>query len=102
MEQMKIDEIMSECVRKGIHISQKTVEYLIWYCNRKMDVCGIENKEEYLPLLFKNELKNHLFREYVNATSLLRMQKGYICEKCLDDMSSSELLELVGESLATA
>lgn len=29
-------------------------------------------------------------------------QEGYICEECLDDMSSSELLELVGESLATA
>lgn len=29
-------------------------------------------------------------------------QKGYICEECLDDMSSGELLELVGESLASA
>lgn len=29
-------------------------------------------------------------------------QEGYICEECLDDMSSSELLELVGESLAMA
>lgn len=81
MNQMKIDEIVSELVRKGIHISQETVEYLIWYCNRKMDVCGIENREEYLPLLFKDELKNHLFREYVNVTTLSRMQKGE-CERC--------------------
>ena len=29
-------------------------------------------------------------------------QKVYICEECLDDMSSGELLELVGESLASA
>lgn len=42
MDQTKIDEIVSEWVREGIHISQETVEYLIWYCNRKMDVCGIE------------------------------------------------------------
>ena len=75
MDQTKIDEIVSEWVRAGIHISQETVEHLIWYCNRKMDVCGIENREEYLPLLFEDELKNHLFREYVNATTLLRMQK---------------------------
>ena len=75
MDQTKIDEIVSEWVRAGIHISQETVEYLIWYCNRKIDVCGIENREEYLTLLFKDELKNHLFREYVNATTLLRMQK---------------------------
>ena len=75
MDQTKIDEIVSEWVRAGIHISQERVEDLIWYCNRKMDVCGSENREEYLPLLFKDELKNHLFREYVNATTLLRMQK---------------------------
>ena len=81
MDQTKIDEIVGEWVKQGIHISQETVEYLIWYCNRKMDVCGIENREEYLPLLFKDELKNHLFREYVNATTLLRMQKGE-CEGC--------------------
>lgn len=81
MDQTKIDEIVSEWVREGIHISQKTVEYLIWYCNRKMDVCGIENREEYLPLLFKDELKNHLFRECVKVTTLLRMQKGE-CERC--------------------
>ena len=76
MDQTKIDEIVGEWVKQGIHISQETVEYLIWYCNRKMDVCGIENREEYLPLLFKDELKNYLFREYVNVTTLLRMQKG--------------------------
>lgn len=81
MDQTKIDEIVSEWTREGIHISQETVEYLIWYCNRKIDVCGIENREEYLTLLFKDELKNHLFREYVNVTTLSRMQKGE-CEGC--------------------
>lgn len=82
MDQTKIDEIVSEWVSAGIHISQETVEYLILFCNRKMDVCGIENREEYLPLLFKDELKNHLFREYVNATTLLSMQKGE-CKGCV-------------------
>ncbi len=81
MDQTKIDEIVNELVREGIHISKETVEYLIWYCNGKMDVCRIENREEYLPLLFKDELKNHLFRECVNGTTLLRMQKGE-CEGC--------------------
>ena len=81
MEQMKIDEIVSEWVKEGIHISQEMIEYLIWYCNRKMDVCVIEDREEYLPLLFKDELKNHLFREYVNVTTLSGMQKGE-CKRC--------------------
>lgn len=29
-------------------------------------------------------------------------QGGCICEECLDDMTSGELLEMLGESLATA
>lgn len=83
MAQTKIDKIVSEwVVREGIHISKETIEYLVRYCNRKMDVCGIENREEYLPLLFRDELKNHLFRECVNGTTLLRMQKGE-CAGCV-------------------
>ncbi|MCI8562004.1 MAG: hypothetical protein HFH69_00640 [Lachnospiraceae bacterium] len=77
----EIEKIIAEYTEKGIEVTQETVEYLIWYCNRKMDVCGIENREEYLPLLFKDELKNYLFREYVNVTTLLRMRKGE-CEGC--------------------
>ena len=83
MDQTKINEIVSEWVKRGIHISQEMIEYLLRYCNRKMDVCGIENREEYLPLLFKDELKNHLFREYVNVTTLLRMQE-WECEGCAE------------------
>ncbi|MDE6951991.1 MAG: hypothetical protein K2P64_13910 [Lachnospiraceae bacterium] len=81
MDQTEIDDIVSDWVKKGVHISQETVDYVLRYCERKMDVNKIENREEYLPLLFKDELKNHLFREYVNATTLLRMQKGE-CEGC--------------------
>lgn len=43
-----------------------------WLCNRKMDISKIENREEYLPLLFKDEVKNYLFRCSVNATTFLR------------------------------
>ncbi len=28
--------------------------------------------------------------------------EGYVCKECLDDMTSGELLEMLGESLATA
>lgn len=80
MDQTKIDEIVSEWVRAGIHISQETVDYLLWYCNRKMDVAKIENREEYLSLLFEDELKNYLFRQCINATTILRMMGG--CEEC--------------------
>lgn len=81
MGQTEIDDIVSDWVKKGVHISQETVDYVLWYCERKMDVNRIENREEYLPLLFKDELKNYLLREYVNVTTLFRMQKGG-CKRC--------------------
>ncbi|MCM1559676.1 MAG: hypothetical protein NC123_09030 [Butyrivibrio sp.] len=81
MEQTEIDDIVSEWVNKGVHISQETVDYVLWYCERKMDVSRIENREEYLPLLFRDELKNHLFRQSINATTMLRMM-GRECGEC--------------------
>ena len=81
MDQTEIDDIVSEWVNKGVHISQETVDYVLWYCERKMDVNGIENRKEYLPLLFRDELKNYLFRQAVNATTLLREAERK-CAEC--------------------
>ena len=46
-----------------------------------MDVNRIENREEYLPLLFRDDLKNHLFRQSINATTLLRIAERE-CVEC--------------------
>ncbi len=81
MNQTEIEDIVSDWVKKGVHISQETVDYVLWYCERKMDVNRIENREEYLPLLFKDELKNYLFRECINATTMLRALERK-CEEC--------------------
>lgn len=75
-----IDEIVGKWTKKEVYISQKTVDYLLWYCDSKMDVAKIENKEEYLPLLFEDELKDYLFRQSINATTILRMMGGH--EEC--------------------
>lgn len=82
----QIEEIVAEYVRKGIHVSQEVVDYLIWYCNRKMDVAKVENREEYLPLLFEDEIRNYYYRQSVNATTLLRMlgKEGIVCAKCAE------------------
>lgn len=82
MDQTEIDDIVSDWVKKGVHISQETVDYVLWYCERKMDVNKIENREGYLPLLFKDELKNYLFRQYVNATTMLRAMERE-CVECV-------------------
>ncbi len=73
MNRTEIDYIVGDWVKEGIHIPQETVDYVLWYCERKMDVNKIEDREGYLPLLFKDELKNYLFRQSVNATTLLRI-----------------------------
>ena len=58
---------------KGIVVEQELIDYLIWYCHRKMEVAKVENRDEYLPLLFKDELKNYFTRLAINATTMLRM-----------------------------
>lgn len=82
----RIDEIVAEYVRKGIHVSEETVDYLIWYCRRKMDVAGIGDREEYLPLLFEDEIRNYFFRNAVNAATMLRIleKEGILCAKCAE------------------
>lgn len=68
----ELQKIVDEYREKEIHISDEEAEQILWLCNRKMDICKIENREEYLPLLFKDEVKNYLFRCSVNATTFLR------------------------------
>ena len=58
----ELQKIVDEYREKEIHISDEEAEQILWLCNRKMDICKIENRKEYLPLLFKDEVKNYLFR----------------------------------------
>ena len=57
----------------GVDIQDEEIEMVYQLCQRKMEVGKISNKEEYLPILFKDELRNYLFRRVVNATSLVNM-----------------------------
>ncbi len=82
MDQREIDDVVSNWVNKGVHISQETIDYVLWYCERKMGVNSIENRKKYLPLLFKDELKNYLFRTCINATTMLRVLERE-CGECV-------------------
>lgn len=46
----ELQKIVDEYREKEIHISDEEAEQILWLCNRKMDICKIENREEYLPL----------------------------------------------------
>lgn len=76
----ELKEIVDEYRAEEIHISDEEAEMVLNLCNRKMDICKIEKREEYLPLLFKDEVKNYLFRRAVNAkTFLRRLEAEGIC-----------------------
>lgn len=82
MDQTAIKEIVNGCAKEDVHISQETVDYVLKCSERKMDVNGIKNREEYLPLMLKDELKNYLFRQYVNATTMQRAAERE-CGECV-------------------
>lgn len=65
---------------KGVHISDEEAEHLIWYCKRKMEVAKVPNPEEYLSLLYDDEVKNYLYRQSINATTILmKMKEEGVC-----------------------
>lgn len=66
----------------GVDIQDDEIEMVYQLCQRKMEVGKISDKEEYLPILFKDELHNYLLRRVVNATSLVRMVEGRY-KKCV-------------------
>lgn len=70
--------------KKGVHIADEEAEYLLRYCKRKMEVAKVQNPEEYLPLLYEDEVKNYLYRQSVNATTMLMaMKEEGICVQCV-------------------
>ena len=66
----KITDAYMAC---GIPLTYDDEELVYGYCLRKMEVAKVENPEEYIDLLFPDEIKDYLFRAYVNATAWLRM-----------------------------
>lgn len=74
-------KILNDARRDGIAISDAEGEEVFKLCERKMEVTQIENREEYMPLLFFDELLNYVFRRTINAKSWLMMHKEEV-EKC--------------------
>ncbi len=66
-------EIVGEYRDAGVPITDEEAESVCEFCFRKMEVGKIENKEEYLPLLFADEIRNYLLRLAINATTMLRI-----------------------------
>lgn len=68
----ELQGIIAEWRSKDVPISDEEAENILWHCKRKMDVCKTGNREEYLPLLYADEVRNYLFWRAVNAITMLR------------------------------
>lgn len=80
----ELRDIINEWRSKGACISDEEAKELLLHCNRKMDICKIADPEEYLPLLYADEVKNYLFRQSINATTMLRkLKEEEICAVCV-------------------
>lgn len=66
-------KFVSKWREKGVSLSDDEADYIYRCCLRKMEVAKVKNPEEYIDLLFPDEIKDYLFRAYVNATAWLRM-----------------------------
>lgn len=60
---------------KGVDISDEEADSIYRYCLRKMDAARVNNTDDYIDLLYPDEIKDYLFRLSVNATSMLRIMR---------------------------
>lgn len=79
MSETEIESIVSDFRKNVCEISDEEVGTVLDLCSRKMKLTG--KNEDYLAYLFPDELKNHVFRNAVNATTILR-QIGKECAEC--------------------
>lgn len=82
MSREKIAEIVADFREKHCEISDEEVADVLRLCKRKIEITGKD--EGYLELLFPDELRNHIFRRAINATTILRQmeKEGMICVQC--------------------
>lgn len=76
-----IKNIVNELRKNNIQLSDEEVKKISNLCERKMQVAGVKNQEEYFPLLFEDEIKNYLFRRAVTSVGMMILrneEKEYV------------------------
>lgn len=72
----ELKEIANEYRQNGWTITDETCEKLYEHCERKMTVGGVKDRKAYLPLLFRNELEDYVFRCIVNTVTAVFYEEG--------------------------
>jgi hypothetical protein len=67
-------EKIAQTYRDAGHVlSEEDCEKVYGLCERKMELCKIEDRDSYMPLLFHDELRNFLVRRFMNMLSMTLM-----------------------------
>ena len=64
---------------QGIHITDEGAKEVYMYCLRKMEVANVEMPEQYIELLYPDELRHYIIRHGINASTILRRMDDAIC-----------------------
>ena len=59
-------DIVNDARDNGYEISDEYAEKIYQLCLRKMSIAGIKENEEYLVLMYIDELKNYCIRNVIN------------------------------------
>ena len=76
---------------KGIDVSTEEADEIYRICQRKMDIAGIKDPDEYVKILFPDELRWHLARRAINFISkeiMERRESEYVRDMQKLSMSS--------------
>lgn len=68
----ELKRITADFMETAGGVTDSEADEIFRLCLRKMEICGIENREKYLPLLFRDEVKNYIIRRGINAITALR------------------------------
>ena len=64
---------------QGIYITDEEVREIYMYCLRKMEVANVEQPDQYIELLYPDELRHYIIRHGINANTILRRMDDAIC-----------------------
>lgn len=78
-----MEEILKDYKKDGLLLSDKEAEDIEKLCCRKMEIAKVENKEEYMPLLFRDMVKEHFMRAAINEIFLLRTIERRVEMMCM-------------------
>lgn len=82
-------KFVEEWRAKGADISDNEADDIYRYCIRKMEVAKVKNPDEYIDLLYPDEVRNYLLKLSINATTMLRQLRKEVGEDVFNMYASS-------------